>query len=93
MSFGGSGAYRFDAWGTTEGTISASAGRKLWRYILLKAFAPSYGRMIQLSSKPNVALSAIISTPPETAILAPGLEAVCQLPALLAAENGANNSP
>ena len=28
--------------------ISASGGRKLWRYMLLKAFAPSYERMEQL---------------------------------------------
>ena len=42
------------------GTISASAGRNLWRYIMLKAFAPSYERMVQPSSKPSVAVNAII---------------------------------
>ena len=35
--------------------------------MLLKAFAPSYERMVQPSSKPSVAVNAIISTPPETA--------------------------
>ena len=35
--------------------------------MLLKAFAPSYRRMVQSSSKPRVAESAITSTPPETA--------------------------
>ena len=35
--------------------------------MLLKAFAPSYRRMVQPSSKPRVAESAITSTPPETA--------------------------
>ena len=57
-SFGGSCAYKFDAYGTTEGTISASTGRNLWPYMLLKAFAPSYERMVQPSSKPSVAVSA-----------------------------------
>ena len=46
---------------------SASAGRNLWRYIPLKAFAPSYERMVQPSLKPSVAVSTIISTSPETA--------------------------
>ena len=45
-SFGDSRAYKFDAEGTNEGTISASASRNLWRYILLEAFAPTYERMV-----------------------------------------------
>ena len=46
------------------------------------------------SSKPSVAVSAIISTPPETATphWPQELEVVCQLPAVSAAENSANNS-
>ena len=39
----------------------------LWRLMLLKAFAPSYERMVQPSSKLSVAVSANISNPPETA--------------------------
>ena len=45
----------------------ASAGRNLWRYTLLKVFASSYERMVQPSHKPSFAVSAIISTSPETA--------------------------
>ena len=51
----------------TGAAISASADRNLWRYILLKAFVPSYERMVQPSSKLSVAVNAVISTPPETA--------------------------
>ncbi|CAM9208726.1 unnamed protein product [Ascophyllum nodosum] len=47
--------------------IFASAGRNLWWYILFKVFGPLYERMVQPSSKPSVTVSAIISTPPETA--------------------------
>ena len=52
--------------------------------------------MVQPSSKPSAAVSAIISTPPETATPywpQAGLEVVCQLPAISAAENSTNNSP
>ena len=35
--------------------------------MLLKAFAPSYERMVQPSLKPSIAVSAITSTLPETA--------------------------
>ena len=45
-SLDGSRACKFDASGTTEGTISASASRNLWRYILVEAFAPSCERMV-----------------------------------------------
>ena len=66
-SFGGFCAYKFNAYENTEGTISAGAGRNLWRYMLLKVFVPSYERMVQPSFKPSVAVSAVISTLPETA--------------------------
>ena len=64
---GGSHEYKFDALGTTEGSISTSDSRNLWLYMLLKAVAPPYEGMVQPSSKSSAAASAMISTSPETA--------------------------
>ena len=38
----------FAAYGIIEGTISASAGRNLWMYMLLEGIDPSYERMMLL---------------------------------------------
>ena len=61
-------------------TIPTSIGRKLWRYMLLKALVPSYERMTKPSSKPSVAVSTMASTPPSNetpSFLVPEPEVVC----------------
>ena len=62
--FEGSCAFRFGASLTIKGAISYS----LCPYILLKVLPASYEREVQPSSKRNVAVNAMVSTPPETAV-------------------------